>query len=94
VVPSLKKVNPVFCHPVYEPVLLCDSPRPATFQQVTKRLRLSCALKRIAQNCLDEIEDSERRVPVGFDPVLKIFAELFLKYGGTRDVMGHRGSFA
>jgi hypothetical protein len=40
-VTSLKKVDPIIYHAVNKPVLLSDSPRPATFKRIAKRLRLS-----------------------------------------------------
>jgi hypothetical protein len=69
VVASLKKVDPVVRDVIYKPMLLSDSPRPATFKHVAKRLRLSYTLKRIAHNCLDQIKDPEGSVAIGFDPV-------------------------
>ena len=93
-VASLKKVDPVIRDAVYKPMLLSNSPRPATFKHVTKRLRLSYTLKRIAHNCLDEVKNPECRVAISFDPVPYVFAELFLKYGRTCDVTDHQGSLA
>jgi hypothetical protein len=89
VVSSLKKVDPIVCHAVYEPVLLSDSPRPASFEHVAKWLRLSHTLKWITHCCFNQIKHPERRVAIGFHPVSKVLTKLFLEHGRTCDVTGH-----
>jgi hypothetical protein len=79
VIARLKEVDPLVGPAVYEPVLLSDAPRPAAFEHVPKRLRLSYALKRIAHDCLDKVEQPNSGVAISFHPVSKVLAELFVE---------------
>src|SRR5437899_2514897 len=75
VIPRLQKIDPRSAHPIHQPVLLSNSPRPTSCQHVLQRLRLSNAHKRIAQDSLDQFESPKTNLPIIFDPVAKVLSE-------------------
>jgi hypothetical protein len=85
----LKEIDPVICDAIDKPVFLRNPPRPAPFKHITKRLWFSHTLKRIPHDCLDQIEDPDSHASFRFHPESKVFAKLFVKYGGTCGVTGH-----
>jgi len=88
VIPRLQKIDPRSAHPIHQPVLLSNSPRPTSCQHVLQRLRLSNAHKRIAQDSLDQFESPKTNLPIIFDPVAKVLSELRMKYGSPFNAAG------
>jgi hypothetical protein len=76
---SLKKINRRGSDTVHQPVLLRDTARPTTREDISKRLRFAYALEWIAHHCLNQVQDSESGAPVGFYPKPQIFQEFRLK---------------
>src|SRR5579859_5206621 len=79
-VSRLKEVNPVWADLINQPVLLGDSPRPATRQLKPQRLRLADADKGISQNRLDQIKSSQGSLAVDLHPVPEVPAKLRVEY--------------
>jgi len=61
----LKEVDAAFAHPVNQPVLLSDPPRPTAPQHVFERLGLADARERIAEDPFYKLQNAQGRFPVG-----------------------------
>jgi len=72
VVARLQEVNALLADPIHKPVLLRDSSRPGAGQKVFQRLRFAYAAKRIPEDGIHKIEDSQTGLSIGSDPVPKI----------------------
>ena len=69
VVPSLKNHQVIAVDEIHKPVLVIDSPRPTTLQNVPQRLRLANSGNGIPRGGLNKPVDPPNRRPVGWLPI-------------------------
>jgi len=81
VVTRLQKRDAVPLDEIDEAMLLREAPRPDTPAEMLQRLRLADSVERISHDGLDEIHETQRDAPLGFDPVAEIFSKLRLEDG-------------
>ena len=75
----LQKVDPVIPYKIDDSMLLCESARPGTVQEMTEGLRLADPLERVAHDRFDDLQSSERSLPVPPHPPSQILPELLLE---------------
>lgn len=92
VVACLEKIDALFGDAVYQAMFLGDAPWPATGEEIAEGFRLAGALERIAQHCFDQIQRSDRGIPIGLDPVPQILPEFGVKNSGPLMACFHAGS--
>ncbi len=79
VITSLQEIDSGFADTVNDPVLLGQPSRPGTREHVFDGLWFTDPAKGIPEDGLDQIQGTERDLPVGFHPVTKILTELRLE---------------
>lgn len=80
-VARLKEVDSCVRDKVHDAMLLGQSTRPRSRGEVPERFRFSDAGEWVAHDRFDEIECSQRDLPVGIDPVAKVFSKFWLEDG-------------
>ena len=75
-VSGLKEIDAVRAYGVHHPVLLRDSPRPCSGQDVLQWFRLPDALEGVPHDRLDQLKHPQRYPTIRFDPVSQILAKL------------------
>ena len=78
-VAGLEKLDAVSEDLVDKAVRLVDPARPDVAAEVFERFRLANAGEGISQNRLDQIEDAERSLAIGVDPVAEILEAFVLQ---------------
>ena len=81
-VAGLEKLDAVSEDLVDEAVRLVDPARPNMASKVFERFWLANAGEGISQNRLDQIQDAERRLAIGVDPVAEILEAFVLQDRG------------
>ncbi len=79
VVACLEELDSVGEDLVHEPIGLIDAARPDIATEMLEMLRLTDAAVRVPDRRLHQVEDAERRLPVGIYPIPKIFEALPLQ---------------
>ena len=80
VVPRLEKVDPAHTNEVDQAVLLGDSAGPAPRKVELERLGLAETLEGVPEDRFDEVENAQRDLPVGANPVTEIVAEFRVEH--------------
>jgi hypothetical protein len=92
VVPSLEEIDALISDAVDQTVFLCDTARPATRKHKSQWLWFSWAVEGVAQDCFNEIENSDRYSALIFDPKPQVLKELGLKDSNPFSLPLHRTS--
>ena len=80
-VARLYEVDPVVLNEVHDSVLLSQPARPEIWPKMLEPLGLADADERIAEDCLDDLQETEGCPSIGLHPVAEILAKLGLEYG-------------
>jgi hypothetical protein len=72
VIPRLEKFASICFDPVYNSVLLCNAPAPASRQFKTERLGLADAVEWVGKYGGHEVKDAEGSFSVRLNPVAKV----------------------
>lgn len=81
VISCLQKVDRAIGYAVDQSVFLGDTPGPAAGQDIFKRFGLAQPLEWISDYSLYQIQNSNRGVPVRFNPVAEVLPEFQVKNG-------------
>jgi hypothetical protein len=78
VISALQEVDSIVSDQVHDPMLLGQPARPEIRSEMPQWLWLPDADERIADDRLDQLQQTQRGAPVGLDPMVQIVAELGL----------------
>lgn len=92
VISRLEEIDCLVGDAVHQPVFLSNTPGPTAGEHNSQRFGFSRTFERIPQDCLNEIEDSDRHAAFVFDPKPEILKKLGLKYGNPFRLSLHRAS--
>lgn len=81
VVPSLKEINSLVTHHIYNAVLLRYPTGPCTWRQILQWFRFTYSLERITQYVFDKPDCSESGLAILRNPVLQVLNKFRLKDG-------------
>ena len=91
-VPGLEEIDALIRDAVNQAVFLRDTARPAAGEHKSQWLRFSRAFERVAQDCFNKIEDSDRYAALIFDPKPQVLKELGLEDRNPFTLPLHRAS--
>jgi hypothetical protein len=76
VVSALQELDSVGLDQVDAAMFLRDAPRPDICAKILQRLWFTDAVKRVPQNCLDQVQQPLGGAAVRLNPMLQVFQEL------------------
>ncbi len=88
-VAPLQELDPVSGNSINEAVFLSDASTPTPCQHKSKWFRLADACERIAQDCFNQIEHTNRRLSIRLHPKSEIFPELREEYRDALSALAH-----
>jgi hypothetical protein len=81
----LKELDPVASHQIHQSVLAADPTRPGSRQNVLQRFGLANSRERLTQDGLDQGQNSQANLTIGFDPVAEVLTKLGVENGVSRN---------
>ena len=92
VVSGLQEIDGFVTDAIYQPVFLRDTSRPAPGEHILEWFGLTRAFEGVSHDCINEIEDPDRRGTLAFHPEPEVLQELRLEYGDPLRLSLHRAS--
>lgn len=80
-IPRGQEMHPAALDSINQAMLLRNTPGPGVGQAAAQGFGLPRSLEGIAQDCLGELQDSQRSATVDAGPVLEVLAKLRLHHG-------------
>src|SRR5260221_2307489 len=81
VITRLQEIDSRLAEPAYQTMFLSDSPRPSSGERVPKPLGFADSGERVPQNSLDQLQDAQRSVAIGLNPIAKILSKFAVENG-------------